>query len=81
VGAMFRGIGRGAKGLDPAHRKDGVALLLLGLALIVAAGTCVDAAAVATAAHLERKLTGLRRALDALEPGTTGAAPPFPSQH
>ncbi|KUL53665.1 histidine kinase [Streptomyces sp. NRRL F-4489] len=28
-----------------------------------------DAAAVATAAHLERKLTGLRRALDALEPG------------
>ncbi|GHB15884.1 response regulator [Streptomyces chryseus] len=41
----------------------------------------VDAAAVATAAHLERKLTGLRRALDALEPGTTGAAPPFPSQH
>ncbi|MGW7050312.1 response regulator [Streptomyces sp. NPDC054887] len=40
-----------------------------------------DAAAVATAAHLERKLTGLRRALDALEPGTSGAAPPFPSQH
>ncbi|MET9362460.1 DNA translocase FtsK [Streptomyces sp. NPDC006632] len=39
VGAVFRGIGRGAKGLDPAHRKDGVALLLLGIALIVAAGT------------------------------------------
>ncbi|MEU9985128.1 cell division protein FtsK, partial [Streptomyces sp. NPDC050856] len=39
VGAMFRGIGRGAKGLDPAHRKDGLALLLLGIALIVAAGT------------------------------------------
>ncbi|WP_371630742.1 DNA translocase FtsK [Streptomyces sp. NBC_00341] len=39
IGAMFRGIGRGAKGLDPAHRKDGVALLLLGLALVVAAGT------------------------------------------
>ncbi|MEU0228328.1 response regulator [Streptomyces sp. NPDC006284] len=31
-----------------------------------------DAAAVATAAHLERKLTGLRRALDALEPGSAG---------
>jgi CheY-like chemotaxis protein len=30
-----------------------------------------DSAAVATAAHLERKLTGLRRALDALEPGTS----------
>ncbi|MEW2162347.1 DNA translocase FtsK [Streptomyces sp. NPDC007084] len=39
VGATFRGIGRGARGLDPAHRKDGVALLLLGIALIVAAGT------------------------------------------
>ncbi|WP_369375940.1 DNA translocase FtsK [Streptomyces sp. cg36] len=39
VGAMFRGIGRGAKGLDPAHRKDGTALLLLGVSLIVAAGT------------------------------------------
>ncbi|AJT64017.1 response regulator [Streptomyces chattanoogensis] len=32
-----------------------------------------EAAAVATAAHLERKLTGLRRALDALEPGSGGA--------
>ncbi|MFI2039629.1 DNA translocase FtsK [Streptomyces bottropensis] len=39
VGAVFRGIGQGAKGLDPAHRKDGVALLLLALSLIVAAGT------------------------------------------
>ncbi|MET9778049.1 response regulator [Streptomyces sp. NPDC006367] len=34
-----------------------------------------DAAAVATAAHLERKLTGLRRALDALEPGSAGGQP------
>lgn len=39
VGGLFRGIGRGAKNLDPAHRKDGVALLLIALALIVAAGT------------------------------------------
>ncbi|MFF0560337.1 DNA translocase FtsK [Streptomyces sp. NPDC004266] len=39
IGALFRSIGRGAKGLDPAHRKDGLALLLLALALIVAAGT------------------------------------------
>ncbi|MDT0347293.1 DNA translocase FtsK [Streptomyces litchfieldiae] len=39
VGALLRGIGRGAKGLDPAHRKDGLALLLLGLSLVVAAGT------------------------------------------
>lgn len=35
-----------------------------------------DAGAVATAAHLERKLTALRRALDALEPGT-GSPPPI----
>ncbi|MFF0202089.1 two-component system response regulator [Streptomyces sp. NPDC005017] len=39
-----------------------------------------DAAAVATAAHLERKLTGLRRALDALEPGTGGPSV-LPSQN
>ena len=39
-----------------------------------------DAAAVATAAHLERKLTGLRRALDALEPGT-GPSPSVSSQN
>ncbi|MEU9985129.1 response regulator [Streptomyces sp. NPDC050856] len=40
-----------------------------------------DAAAVATAAHLERKLTGLRRALDALEPGTSGSSPSLPAQN
>jgi S-DNA-T family DNA segregation ATPase FtsK/SpoIIIE len=39
IGAMFRGMGHGAKNLDPAHRKDGLGLLLLGLALVVAAGT------------------------------------------
>ncbi|MFF8827690.1 two-component system response regulator [Streptomyces sp. NPDC015131] len=40
-----------------------------------------DAAAVATAAHLERKLTGLRRALDALEPGTgNGGSSTLPAQ-
>ncbi|MBH1938708.1 DNA translocase FtsK [Streptomyces sp. AV19] len=39
VGALFRGMGRGARNLDPAHRKDGLALLLLALALVVAAGT------------------------------------------
>jgi S-DNA-T family DNA segregation ATPase FtsK/SpoIIIE len=39
IGALFRGVGRGARGLDPAHRKDGLALLLLGFALVIAAGT------------------------------------------
>jgi CheY-like chemotaxis protein len=38
-----------------------------------------DASAVATAAHLERKLTGLRRALDALEPGAGGPPGAHPS--
>ncbi|MGP3971238.1 DNA translocase FtsK [Streptomyces sp. 6N223] len=42
VGALLRGIGRGAKGLDPAHRKDGLALLLLGVALVTAVGTWSD---------------------------------------
>ncbi|MEU6578744.1 DNA translocase FtsK [Streptomyces sp. NPDC046805] len=42
VGAVLRGIGRGAKNLDPAHRKDGIALLLFGIALIIAAGTWAD---------------------------------------
>ena len=42
IGAIFRGIGRGARGLDPAHRKDGVGLLLLGVTLVVAAGTWSD---------------------------------------
>ncbi|MFI0777284.1 two-component system response regulator [Streptomyces sp. NPDC021212] len=40
-----------------------------------------DAAAVATAAHLERKLTGLRRALDALEPGAGSGAGQVSSQN
>ncbi len=42
VGAVLRGIGTGAKNLDPAHRKDGVALLLIALSLMVAAGTWAD---------------------------------------
>ena len=39
VGAVCRSFGDGAKGLDPAHRRDGLGLLLLGLALVTAAGT------------------------------------------
>ncbi|MFF1904182.1 DNA translocase FtsK [Kitasatospora sp. NPDC058218] len=39
VGAVFRGFGDGAKNLDPAHRKDGIGLLLFALALVTAAGT------------------------------------------
>ncbi|MGP7961330.1 DNA translocase FtsK 4TM domain-containing protein [Sanguibacter sp. A247] len=36
IGGGFRGVGRGARDLDPAHRRDGVALLLLALTIIVA---------------------------------------------
>ncbi|MFG3517572.1 DNA translocase FtsK [Streptomyces bobili] len=39
---LFRSMGRSTRNLDPAHRKDGAALLLLGSALIVAAGTWAD---------------------------------------
>ncbi|GII99418.1 S-DNA-T family DNA segregation ATPase FtsK/SpoIIIE [Sediminihabitans luteus] len=37
VGGTTRAIGKGAKDLDPAHRRDGVAFLLIGLAVVVAA--------------------------------------------
>jgi S-DNA-T family DNA segregation ATPase FtsK/SpoIIIE len=37
VGAGARKLGRGARELEPEHRRDGAALLLVGLALIVAA--------------------------------------------
>ncbi|AUG79908.1 cell division protein FtsK [Kitasatospora sp. MMS16-BH015] len=39
VGALFRGFGDGARNLHPDHRKDGVALVLLALGLVTAAGT------------------------------------------
>lgn len=37
VGGTVRHIGHSARGLDPAHRRDGLGLLLLAVALIVAA--------------------------------------------
>ncbi|WP_028660957.1 FtsK/SpoIIIE family DNA translocase [Nocardioides insulae] len=37
VGAVARGVGRGARDLDPEHRRDGVGLFVLALAMIVAA--------------------------------------------
>ncbi|MEV7961365.1 FtsK/SpoIIIE family DNA translocase [Oerskovia paurometabola] len=37
IGAVTRSIGKGARELDPSHRRDGVAFLLLALAVIVAA--------------------------------------------
>ncbi|MDN3292734.1 DNA translocase FtsK [Streptomyces ficellus] len=72
VGAMFRGIGRGAKGLDPAHRKDGLALLLLGLALIVAAGTWANLRG-PVGDLVEMLVTGAFGRLDLLVPLLVGA--------
>jgi DNA segregation ATPase FtsK/SpoIIIE, S-DNA-T family len=37
IGGTARRIGRGARDLDPAHRRDGLAFALLGLAVVVAA--------------------------------------------
>lgn len=36
IGGTARSIGSGARGLDPAHRRDGLAFLLLAFAVIVA---------------------------------------------
>ncbi len=37
VGGLSRSIGRGARDLDPEHRRDGVGLLIIGVALVTAA--------------------------------------------
>ncbi|WP_405064646.1 DNA translocase FtsK 4TM domain-containing protein [Kribbella sp. NBC_01505] len=37
IGKMVRGIGNGARDLDPEHRRDGAGLFLIGLAIVVAA--------------------------------------------
>ncbi|MCX9191262.1 cell division protein FtsK [Carbonactinospora thermoautotrophica] len=39
LGATVRRIGQGARDLDPAHRRDGLGLFVIGLAVIVASGT------------------------------------------
>ncbi|MEW2552867.1 DNA translocase FtsK [Streptomyces zhihengii] len=72
IGAMLRGIGRGAKGLDPAHRKDGLALLLLGIALIVAAGTWSNLRG-PVGDLVEMLVTGAFGRLDLLAPILLGA--------
>jgi S-DNA-T family DNA segregation ATPase FtsK/SpoIIIE len=38
LGAVARGLGRSARDLDPEHRRDGVGLLLVGLAVVAGAG-------------------------------------------
>ncbi|RPK57261.1 DNA translocase SpoIIIE [Streptomyces sp. ADI96-02] len=72
VAAVLRSIGRGAKGLDPAHRKDGLALLLLGLSLIVAAGTWSNLQG-PVGDLVEMLVTGAFGRLDLLAPILLGA--------
>src|SRR3954447_5578442 len=38
IGSVVRGIGNTGRELDPAHRRDGLGLGLVGLAVVVAAG-------------------------------------------
>lgn len=71
VGAVFRGIGRGARGLDPAHRKDGLALSLLGVTLVVAAGTWSNLQG-PVGDLVERLVTGTFGRLDLLVPFLLG---------
>ena len=42
LGSMVRGIGHGARDLDPEHRRDGAGLFLIGLAVVVAAAIWWD---------------------------------------
>ncbi len=38
LGFAVRAIGRGARDLDPHHRRDGLGLLTLGVAIVLGAG-------------------------------------------
>ena len=44
IGAIARGIGKSAKDLDPAHRRDGLGLIYLSLAIVVASVVWFDVA-------------------------------------
>ena len=44
IGAIARGIGKSARDLDPAHRRDGLGLFYLSLAIVVAAVVWFDVA-------------------------------------
>jgi len=37
IGAVARSIGRGARDLDPEHRRDGIGLMMFALAVVAAA--------------------------------------------
>ena len=60
VGTVARSIGRGARDLDPAHRRDGLGLVMLATALLLIAGVWfgVDAWFVAWAAMVSVAVLG-----------------------
>ncbi|AEM88675.1 DNA translocase FtsK [Streptomyces violaceusniger] len=72
VYGLFRSMGRSARNLDPAHRKDGIALLLLASALIVAAGTWAHLRG-PVGGLVEILVTGAFGRLDLLVPVLLGA--------
>ncbi|RAY12002.1 DNA translocase FtsK [Actinomadura craniellae] len=57
VGSLFRAYGRGARELNPDHRRDGAGLALLGAALVLASVTWFQPEGVVTVA-LERVVRG-----------------------
>lgn len=71
-GAAARGIGSGARGLDPAHRRDGIGLALLGLAIVIAAGAWGTIDGVVGEA-VNAVVAGLVGRLDLLVPFLVGA--------
>ncbi|MBP5888703.1 MULTISPECIES: DNA translocase FtsK [Streptomyces] len=72
VSWLFRSLGRSARNLDPAHRKDGAALLLLASALIVAVSTWADLQG-PVGDLVEILVTGCFGRLDLLVPVLLGA--------
>lgn len=61
VGALVRGVGRGAQELDPETRRDGLGLALVAAAIVVAAATWfgVDGWFVAWTAQVSRTFLGV----------------------
>ncbi len=60
MGGIVRRIGSGARDLDPAHRRDGIGLVLLGAAVVVAVAVWGHAAGPAGGllAHVARDIVG-----------------------
>jgi S-DNA-T family DNA segregation ATPase FtsK/SpoIIIE len=67
VGAIVRGLGRSARDLDPAHRRDGLGLLYLCVAIIVASVVWFDVAGFVSGV-ITSVVTGGVGVFDALAP-------------